>query len=268
MIAPAIHGPILAHDGSPVFHSEQLGWGSYGVQVQIGGQGPLVVLLHGLGGSGDYWQGTAQTLVRAGYRVVIPDLPGHRHSGLSEGQALSAPALGAALAQWLDEPAVLVGNSLGGWLSLWAYRYQPQWIRGLVLVAPAGLAGMLTRLPKFKLGAVPLAQQIAQSIFAQPQRLDPTLVARITAGLLQPAPALTRIEATGQLPPGLLADYRLPTLVVWGEQDQYIPVAWAATFRRHLPDNRTVILPDCGHAPQLEQPLLFEQELLQYLAGL
>ncbi len=215
-----------------------------------------VVLLHGLGGGREHWQGIDTALIQAGYQTVALDLP--------TDQILHVPDVAAQLADHIPPGIVLVGNSLGGWISLWAYRYQPAKIRALVLVAPTGLTGMITAVPKIRLGKQGINQALAEAVFAQPELLDGDLLHDITQKLRWPRMPLETLTV-GQWHPQELTTIAVPTLILWGQEDRLIPVHWASLFANHLPQSEMVLIPGCGHLPQLEKPQAFLAALKHFL---
>jgi pimeloyl-ACP methyl ester carboxylesterase len=127
---------------------------------------------------------------------------------------------------------------------------------------------MITRLPKLRLGKQSLELQLAQTLFAQPEQLDPQLVETIVRSLKTPAPALNQIAALGQITPTQLGQVLAPVLLVWGLADQLIPVTWADEFSQYLPQSHTVLMPNCGHLPQLECATLFQAQLSSFLRSI
>ncbi|WP_187293831.1 alpha/beta fold hydrolase [Gloeobacter kilaueensis] len=238
-------------------------WNGVSIYSQIAGRGLPVYLLHSLGGTARHWQFTMPALAAANCRVTAIDLPGHGRSGLSEG-SLTPRRMGADLARSLSSPAVLVGNSLGGWVALQAYLHRPDRVLGICLVASAGLAGMPVRPPKLRLapGASNLLEMLLASVFHHPERIDPLVQQSVLGGIA--APALLRLAPEGTLSPADLRRVRCPVLILWGENDQILPVHWAESFARHLGAYKKTILPDCGHLPQIECAERFNRELIAF----
>src|SRR3954469_11010018 len=107
--------------------------------LDFGGQGRPIVLVHGLGGSALNWLSVGPALASHG-RVVAPDLAGHgrtRFKGRSAHVSKNRELLSRFLQAVAREPAVLIGNSMGGYLSMAQASSEPASVRGLVLVAPA-----------------------------------------------------------------------------------------------------------------------------------
>ncbi len=255
----------------PEIHSLTLSWGNTPARAYACGEGPLVVLLHGMGGAADHWNFTLPKLALAGYRAIALDLPGHGGSALPLSTTLTPVWMGQRLADWLHaqaQPAILVGNSLGGWVALHTCLTAPEVVRGLVLVAAAGLEGIATRPPRLRLGGGKnLLRSLLALLFADPGRVSAAVTQRLLMqGMM--APALAALRPEGLLQPADLARILTPTLVVWGAQDGVIPAAWAEVFARSLPRAQLRQLDPCGHLPQIECPVEFHQLLIKFLEPL
>lgn len=258
--------------------------------------GPAVVCLHGLGATNASMLPTFYDLA-ADHRVLAPDLPGHGAS-----RAPWAPYDAAFFARWLDgwmhklgiESAVLVGNSLGGRISLeMALRY-PARVRGLALLAPAVAFRRLRQFAPFvrllrpEIGALPLpmsADLVLRSLrglFAVPGRLPETWL-RAAAGEFVRLfhkrdhrvafyAALRQIyldEAFGDQ--GFwtrLPSVTAPTLCVWGDRDRLVPAGFARHVTEALPRSRSITLEECGHVPQFELPDETNAAIRAFLADL
>jgi len=114
------------------------GGSSAAAHYNLGGQGPVVVLVHGLGSSVDHWLPTARRLGRT-HRVVLVELPGHGQSAMPMPFTLdrATDALEGAVAAASSEPVVLVGHSLGGVVAANLARRDPSRVKALVLVETA-----------------------------------------------------------------------------------------------------------------------------------
>jgi len=207
------------------------------VYERVGGSGPLVVLVHGVGVSGRYMLPTAGRLVGR-CRVVVPDLPGF---GGSErlGRRVDVARLAGFLAESLEGPAAVVGNSFGCQVAVELAVRRPELVRQLVLVGPT-------------------ADPEARSVRQQALRLvvdacrEPAQL-----GALQAFDYVVHVAKSGLSGLRELVDDRIedrlphvaaPAVVVRGERDPIVPHAWAARVAAALPQGRLVEVRGSGHA--------------------
>jgi 3-oxoadipate enol-lactonase len=246
---------------------------------QSRGNGPAVMLVHGLSGNHQLWDRTVPALVDR-YRAIAVDLRGHGQSDKPPGP-YSVPGFAADLAVLLDqlaiERAVLVGLSMGGGVvQTFALSY-PERVRALVLVSTSSDFPPETR-ARFhewaaraeREGMAALAEVLVASWVAPAFRArDPAEFARqvrITAAnaphaFAAAARANAQRDWTAQLP-----RITCPVLFVGGELDGATPQRAAAIYRQYLPDVEIHLLPDVGHYVPLEAPEAFNRLLLAFLA--
>ncbi|MFZ0418194.1 MAG: alpha/beta fold hydrolase [Candidatus Sulfotelmatobacter sp.] len=236
------------------------------------GQGPVVILLHGLGSVKEIWMANFGALAPK-YHVYTIDQIGFGHS--------DKPLLEYKIATFVDflqgfmqaqniGKATLVGNSLGGWIALDFTIQHPAMVEKLVLVDSAGLASM--RPPAVDLNASSLAgmRAILESVFYNKQMVTDQTVLQVFTDHVRNNDAYTiqRMLAglvTPQFEDTKLASIRVPTLVVWGRQDELIPVAGGEKLRDGIAGAKLVVFDQCGHVPQLEKAAEFNQALLEFL---
>jgi pimeloyl-ACP methyl ester carboxylesterase len=243
------------------------------------GQGPPVLLLHGLGVDRRSWRLQRAALVGA-YRVVSVDLRGHGDSSrVAESYAIPQLAADvAALIEALALPAThVVGLSLGGMVALQLAIDRPELVRSLVIinsgpsVRPRTLreaAQLAARLVlTWTLGPAGLARPIARRLFpaAGQEPLRRELEAQIAAQPRRSYRLLTHAIFTWSVE-DRLGRIRCPVLVVCGDRD-YTPVERKQEYVRRLRDARLVVIEDSGHATPLDQPEKLNDVLLQFLAG-
>jgi pimeloyl-ACP methyl ester carboxylesterase len=254
--------------------------------VEITGQGPDLVLLHGLGASSFSWRHNRAALSRH-FRVITPDLPGHGRSiALPDGD-YHLEALVRGLLDFLDwyglGAVALGGNSLGGGLSLVLASQHPERVTALILLAPAAA---LTRLPyafwPLRLPVVGdavaallgpwLLPWFMRLVYSHPERLIPEaapgyappyrdfshrLALRQVCRHLETRP-LAEVEA-------MLRGLAMPTALIWGKQDRILPPAQAYWLAERLPQAEFHLLPDVGHAPQEEAPEPVNKIIIDFL---
>lgn len=264
-------------------HADELTVAGRRVRCRVSGDGPPVVLLHGIGRTLDDFADQHQGLARD-HRVVSMDLPGHGGSAPLDGPH-TLPALALSVAEVLDAvgvtgPARLVGNSLGGALAMRVAVDDPTRAASLVLVNSAGFGKEVTfalrllALPFARLLLRPhpgIAWRTERAIFHDPAYVTEARVATALAAARQPHAARVMLELVRGLGTwrGVSERWRaelldavaalgLPTLVVWGERDLILPVRHLANARARFPQARTHLFAECGHMPQIEQAAEFE----------
>jgi len=237
---------------------------------------PPVVFLHGLGGSAASFALLATRLASSSRRVLVLDLPGHGRNRLRKGEEPAglleqAQALGSALEE-LDEPAVLIGNSLGGALCLHAAAVAPERVRAVVGLSPAGAPLLETEREAVRdafRGDLRAALQIPGRLYRRPPWLA-RFFAQDLARHFAAGPVQRLLAQVGQqaLSGEDLARIGQPVLILWGESDGILPASSVEWFRSHLRNGTVEIVPECGHLPQMEQRALVLARVRRFLAEL
>ena len=241
------------------------------------GSGPPLVLVHGVGGDADQWC-FCLAAFSARYRVVAIDLPGFGRSdkpAIDYRIATFVDAL-AALVQALElPPAHLLGHSLGGWIVASYALARPRDVRSLILNDAVGLDEGASPLPvDLHLTTRENLRKAFEAMFFDQSKVSDALV-DLAYGLHRSrgdGPTIDSVLRTLAAPDEKLdehlASIRVPTLLLWGEDDRIAPLSMAEAFRRGLPDARLGSIPRCGHLPCIEQPQAFAESVLRFLEGL
>ena len=265
----------------PLFE-HRLALGGYDTRaLELEGDGPPFLLLHGYSDSADTWRLLLDRLARLGRRALAVDLPGFGTAGALRPEEPILPQLdrfaaAAVRATAPDGGAVVVGNSLGGCVALRLAEREDLELAGVAPVAPAGLDmarwfALLERDPivRWLLAApVPLPSAVVKRAvsevyrrvaFHRPAAVDPKIAATF-AGHVASREIAARTLATGRLLlPELRDPFRLerigcPVLLVWGRQDLLVFQTGAERVLDAVPDSTLEVIEDCGHCPQLEAP--------------
>lgn len=260
---------------------------------EVGDQAPLV-FIHGHSACWQHWLEQLPRFMRT-HRCIALDLPGFGHSELpADGISMSgyARTVDAILQDLGVDAACVVGNSMGGFVAAELAIRFPQRVERLVLVAAAGLAARYIGLPTelirhpggaaagrvlFGLGGVPdgLATALARRrdgrrlalgfVTTHPRRLHPALVRELIRGTGRPGAALAAVELATYDFKDRVPDIACPTLIVWGDHDNLVPVSSAGAYEDAIPDARKLIYADTGHVPMLERPERFNADLQAFL---
>lgn len=218
--------------------------------------GRPVVLVHGLGGRCEDWRNLAPYLVRAGFRVYMPDLPGYGRSDRPADFSYSIPDEAQEVSGFMDalglQQVELGGWSMGGWIAQELAANRPERVTRLVLfdsaglnVAPAWNTELFTPVSAMEL------EQLDALLMPHPPAVpsfiaaDILRVSRDRAWVIHRAlkSMLTGRDATDKLLPQL----RMPVLIVWGALDYITPIDQAQTMHRLVPQSRLEVIPNCGH---------------------
>ena len=228
------------------------------------GQGPVLVLVHGLGSSAEVWRDSMRRLAR-GYRVVALDLPGYGKSDKPRSD-YSIEYHAAALNDFIDAlgagKVALVGNSMGGWVSAITALNHPEKVSHLILVDSAGLrrdaaASTINLNPATK----EEMRTLLLSLFADKSFVTEKLVndqweyrkdIRYTVKA-----TLESFKSKQPLLDDRLKNIKVPTLIIWGREDTLTPFAYAERFAKGIPGSKLVVIDNTGHIPQVEKPEAF-----------
>lgn len=243
------------------------------------GSGPVVVLLHGLGGNSSNWAFNISALSTK-YRVIAPDQIGFGRSDkplINYRVGTYADFLDKLLDGLNVERATLVGNSMGGWIAaLYAVKY-PKRVERLVLVDAAGFAPPkdldLSTLSGLNPSTREQARYLAGLVFFNPlfktdAAVDATLAARISAGDGYTIQSLVEsIYRNEDMLDGKLSAVKQPVLIIWGRDDGLTPLAREGEkFKKEIPSAQFVVFDQCGHVPQVERAAEFNAALLKFLS--
>jgi pimeloyl-ACP methyl ester carboxylesterase len=278
---------------SPI-ESAQIELHGHRVNYRLAGQGPLIVLVHGITSTSESWREVMGWLADD-FTVLAPDLLGHGESAKPRGDySLGAYASGIRdlIVALGYERGTFLGHSLGGGVAMQlAYQF-PERCERMVLVSSGGLGPEVHFL--LRAAALPGAEWILPLIVRPGTRDFGRAVGRLLSrvgvrptadlaefargyGSLEDAdarqafvhtlravidPAGQRVSARDRL--YLAAE--VPSLVIWGERDRIIPIEHGRRAHEEMPGSRFIAIPDAGHFPQLDQPRRFVEALVEFMA--
>lgn len=266
----------------PQFDEWQIELHGRRVIYRVAGSGPPVVLIHGMLNSSSHWRAVALNLAND-FTVIAPDLIGHGDSAAPRGDyslGAHAASIRDLLAATGVDRATIVGHSLGGGVAMQFFYQFPQRVERLVLISSGGLGrdvspllrsatlpGMaallsLTIHPRlidvlWQTGGRLRRRNTRLGVYMQAlaRALRPLETAGAREAFLQTLRAVIdtrgqRVSATDRL--YLLES--LPTMIVWGERDNTIPLAHGRAAHEAIPHSRLRTLPGAAHFPHLEDP--------------
>lgn len=246
------------------------------------GDGPPVILIHGVAASLCDWTEIIPELADKGYCAYAADLPGHGDSIKPEDpEDYHIESIYKHFSKWLDDlnlgtPPIIVGHSLGGYLSMVHALRKPEEVQGLVLIDPfysptqlspilqvvrqrPGLGEKTMRfLPEWLihtfLGWDPLSSnqfssQARQQIANDYKRASPHFV-YITKDIPDLTPALSKVKQ--------------PTLVLWGEDDHTLNPVSFPRLVNELPNANSHMIPQTGHQPHIGKPDLTNRLIFEF----
>jgi pimeloyl-ACP methyl ester carboxylesterase len=245
------------------------------------GDGPALVLLHGFSYDLRAWR-TQTEAFSDQFTVIAWDAPGAgRSSDPPETFGISdwADCLAAFLADIEVEEAHVLGLSWGGILAQEFYRRHPGRVLSLILADTyAGWKGSLPDpIPQERLEAclrdalLPPTQFVSKYLPGMFSEASSDEVRNEAAsGMFEFHPAGFRLMAKASADTDtrdLLPNIRVPTLLIWGEDDARSPITVAHQFHKAIPGSKLAIIPGAGHVSNMEQPELFNAEVRSFCLG-
>ena len=225
------------------------------------GSGAPVALIHGLSGSTKWWSKNIDVLA-ATRQVAALDLVGF---GRSQSFALLPKVIPrfteatALLARWLEsfgEPVHVIGHSMGGILAIRLAAERPDLVRSLVLVSAAGMPFAVRPGPHLRpIPRTPLtaASLVGQVIVRDVWRAGPTSIAVATGRILRNDARKWMRQITA------------PTLLVWGEHDAFVPLAYGRAMAGEIPGAKLEVIEGSAHVPMWETPDAFNRIVTKFL---
>ena len=248
------------------------------------GDGEVVVFLHGSGpGASGYsnFKGNFPKFVEAGYRVIVPDLIGYGFSDKPEDVEYPVSFFAECVKQTLDVAGVdqctLVGNSLGGAISIALALEYPELVERLILMAPGGLspmeeygkmAGMQKMFQVYGSGE-PVTFEVMKELLAFGLMHDPKFATdELVAERLQIMQLMNgQVMATMKVPVLIdrLEELQCPVLGFWGLNERMMPDSGYVALNQHCKRLRLIMVSECGHWVMVEHEAMFNRQCLDFL---
>jgi pimeloyl-ACP methyl ester carboxylesterase len=257
--------------------------------TEYAGPGKNVVLIHGFAASTYTWEECAKLLQKEGFHVWALDMKGFGWSDKPRGASYDPFVLMEETRAWMQalsiSGATVVGNSLGGAVA-WAMAVKhPEAVEKLVLIDSAGYD---IRKPWIiALAKAPFAAEVTRLFFGKwlvrmilgEVLYDDSLITEDQVGAYFDRQRTERgIYAQIQVARALdyknfeplvkrIPEIRCPTLIIWGNDDRWIPLENAARFNRDIADSQLAIVPECGHIPMEEKPVVAAGLIADFIRG-
>jgi 4,5:9,10-diseco-3-hydroxy-5,9,17-trioxoandrosta-1(10),2-diene-4-oate hydrolase len=286
----------------PSFESKTLTIDGVNLHYLCGGDGPPLILVHGLGSSAAVEFYSNLEPLAAHHRVFAIDLPGFGRSDKPMLEYTIALFVGA-VSDLMDcegiERAAVMGVSMGGRVALGLALDSPQKVERLVLVDALGVGAPRRVLAYSILLTKGLGELTLRGTARALRQMNPAIIRRfwgwylkrpnrvdtiwsneriLNHGTLLATPeyraaylaALRSIAGMRQLRDGVvvedrLPELRMPTLLIWGGHDHIFPASHAQAAKERIPNARLEVFGDSGHTPQMEEPERFNRLVLEFL---
>lgn len=221
------------------------------------GEGPPVILIHGLAGSSRWWKRNIEALAEH-FHVYVVDLIGFGQSKGRHKFVLDEAA--GYLRDWMDrlglDEANIIGHSMGGVIAIDMAARFPERVHRLVLVDAATFT--------FEHTLIQNAMGLAKTLWYLPLGFIPLLVTdALRAGpwtLWKAGRELLTTDITTAL-----RQVSVPVLIVWGERDTTVPIDIGEHLREELPGAELVVIEKAGHNPMWDRPEAFNQIVISFL---
>jgi 4,5:9,10-diseco-3-hydroxy-5,9,17-trioxoandrosta-1(10),2-diene-4-oate hydrolase len=246
------------------------------------GKGEPVIFLHGSGpGASGYsnFKGNFPVFAEAGFRAIVPDLPGFGLSSKPEDAQYTLDFFVAGMHGLVEKLGLtrftLLGNSLGGAIALKYTLDHPQLVSRLILMAPGGIEdlpvylqmeGISKMIQVFAAGPMDtesMRRLLTLQLFDASHITAELLAERVGVCAEQPRTVLSTMRVPNMAP--RLGEIKCPVLGFWGTNDRFNPVSGAMRILEGCPNARFVLLNRCGHWVMVEHRDLFNRECLSFL---
>ena len=236
--------------------------------------GPVVVLVHGLGGHSEQWLNLSAYLVKAGYRVYIPDLPGYGRSEKPADFSYSVHDEAEAVVGFFDALGLkqvdLGGWSMGGGIVQHVAFRHPERVRRLMLFASIGIKQAPTFDVRLFTPSTPAELAQLNALLMPNPPKAPDFVARDLLRISQERAwviqrALDSMRSGQDATDSLLPQLKMPVLIVWGDKDRIIPLNQGETMHRLVPQSELDVITGCGHLAPVQCSAQIGPKVVEFL---
>jgi pimeloyl-ACP methyl ester carboxylesterase len=262
--------PVSYLNGWTYLHEDLSGIESRSVQVadhrvhylaEGPANGPVVVLVHGLGANAEYWDNLAPYFANSGFRVYIPDLLGCGRSDRPADFSYSVRDEATVVVGFMDaldlKQVELGGWSMGGWIAVLVAAQHPERVSRLMLFDAAGLyAPPAFDTTLFTPSTVAQLDELKALLSPHPQPIPAFIARNLLRNFRRNGWVVQRALATmltaQDVVDKLLPQLKMPVLLVWGSLDRITPLALGQTMHRLIPQSELDVFPGCGHMAPIE----------------
>ena len=234
------------------------------------GKGKPIVILHGLMGGLGNFEGFISHFPKLGYQLFMPELPIYTASLLNTNVKYFSKFINNFIKFLELDKVILVGNSLGGHVGLLHAKLFPEFTKALVLTGSSGLYENAMGDTYPKRGDYDFIKKKTENVFYSPKIATKEVVDEVFESvndrnkvirILAMAKSAIRHNMAKDLP-----KIKIPTALIWGENDKVTPPEVAEEFNNLLPDSKLFWIKKCGHAPMMEHPDKFNSIIKKWFA--
>jgi pimeloyl-ACP methyl ester carboxylesterase len=234
------------------------------------GEGDPIIILHGLMGGLGNFEGFISHFPKIGYKIFMPELPIYTASLINTNVKFFAKFINSFIRFLNLDKVILVGNSLGGHVALLHGKIFPNFTKALVLTGSSGLYENTMGDTYPKRGDYNFIQKKTQDVFYSPKVATKQIVDEVFESvnnrkkvikILAMAKSAIRHNMAKDLP-----NIKIPTALIWGENDKVTPPEVAKEFNKLLPESELFWIKKCGHAPMMEHPDIFNNVVVEWFA--
>jgi pimeloyl-ACP methyl ester carboxylesterase len=266
------HSRFLVLDGSLAHYRDQ-------------GEGDPILLIHGAFSSLHTFEAWNEILIKNGFRVIRLDLPGFGLTGSRQDHRYNMEIYIDSIREFLDvldiKKCSIAGNSLGGWLA-WEYalKYSKQ-IEKLILISAAGFLDDKSIPLPFRMARTPfinkvikyvvkrnVLEQFVKQVYGDKSKVTVELVDRyfeLFSREGNPEAFLALCNTKLKDNTNKLKKIKTPTLILWGEKDEWLPIENAYRFDIQIPNSELIIYEGVGHIPMEELPEETAEDVMSFL---